>query len=153
METTMSQRFNLRQVTPEGYKAFGPLYQYIETSGLDRKLIDLVFLRVSQINGCSYCVDLHWRDLVKAGEDQRKLNSLVTWKEAPVFSAREGAALTWAESLRMIAQSGAPDADYAAVKAEFDAKEIGDLTIVIALMNAMNRVGISSRLAPALQVA
>ena len=149
----MSQRFNLRQVAPEGYKAFGPLYQYIETSGLDRKLVDLVYLRVSQINGCSYCVDLHWRDLVKAGEDQRKVNSLITWKEAPFFSPRERAALAWTESLTNIAQTGAPDADYALAKTEFSEKEIGDLTIVIALMNAMNRVGIGSRLAPAVEAA
>ena len=86
----MSQRFNLRQAAPEGYKAFGPLYQYIETSGLGRKLVDLVFLRVSQINGCSYCVDLHWRDLMKAGEDQRKINSLMTGRKRP-FSARASA--------------------------------------------------------------
>jgi len=149
----MSQRFNLREIAPDGYKAFGPLYQYIDASGLDRPLVDLVFLRVSQINGCSYCVDAHWRDLVKAGEDQRKLNSLTTWREAPFFSPRERAALAWTESLTNIAQTGAPDADYALVKSEFNEKEIGDLTIVIALMNAMNRVGISSRLAPAAEAA
>jgi AhpD family alkylhydroperoxidase len=153
MEFVMSQRFNIRQIAPEGHKAFGSLYQYIETSGLDRRLVDLVFLRVSQINGCSYCVDLHWRDLVKAGEDQRRLNSLITWKEAPFFTKRERAALAWAESLTNIAQTGAPDSDYALVKSEFSDKEIADLTIVISLMNAMNRIGISSRLAPAVQAA
>ena len=147
----MSQRFNLRQVAPEGYKAFGPIYQYVESCGLDRKLVDLVYLRVSQINGCSYCVDLHWRDLVQAGEDQRKLNSLITWREAPFFSARERAALAWAEILTGIAQTGAPDADYAVVQSAFTEKEIGDLTIVIALMNAMNRIGVGSRLAPAVE--
>jgi AhpD family alkylhydroperoxidase len=147
----MTQRFHLATVAPDGYKAFGPLYQYIEGCGLGRKLVDLVFLRVSQINGCAYCVDLHWRDLLKRGEDPRKLNSLVTWHEAPFFSARERAALTWTESLTNIAQTGAPDADYAAVKAAFSDKEIGDLTIVIGLMNAMNRVGISSRLVPSVE--
>ena len=147
----MSQRFNIRQAAPEGYKAFGPLYQYVESSGLDRRLIDLVFLRVSQINGCAYCVDLHWRDLVKAGEDQRKLNSLITWKEAPFFSARERAALAWTESLTNVAQTGAPDADYTLVTSEFSEKEVADLTIVIGLMNAMNRIGIGSRLAPAVE--
>jgi AhpD family alkylhydroperoxidase len=149
----MSQRFNLAKVAPDGYKAFSPLYQYIEGCGLGRKLVDLVFLRVSQINGCAYCVDLHWRDLLKQGEDPRKLNSLVTWHESPFFSARERAALSWTDSLTNIAQTGAPDADYAAVKAEFNDKEIGDLTIVIGLMNAMNRVGISSRLAPSVEAA
>ena len=147
----MSQRFNVRDATPEGYKAFGPLYQYVESCGLDTRLVNLVFLRVSQINGCAYCVDLHWRDLVKAGEEQRKLNSLITWKEAPFFSARERAALAWTESLTHLAQTGAPDADYAAVTAAFDGKEVADLTIVIGLMNAMNRIGVGSRLAPAVQ--
>jgi AhpD family alkylhydroperoxidase len=149
----MSQRFNLSKIAPDGYKAFGPLYQYVDSCGLERKLVDLVFLRVSQINGCAYCVDLHWRDLLKLGEDHRKLNSLVTWHEAPFFSARERAALTWTESLTRIAQTGAPDADYDAVKAAFSDKEIADLTIVIGLMNAMNRIGISSRLAPSLEAA
>ena len=147
----MSQRFNLREAAPEGYKAFGPLYAYVDSCGLDRRLIDLAFLRVSQINGCAYCVDLHWRDLVKAGEDQRRLNSLVTWKEGPFFSARERAALAWTESLTNIAQTGAPDAAYALVTSEFSKKEVADLTIVIGRMNAMNRVGIGSRLSPPLE--
>jgi len=149
----MSQRYSMKDVTPEGYKAFAPLYDYIHTSGLDRSLIDLVFLRVSQINGCAYCVDLHWRDALKAGDDPRKLNSVVTWREAPFFTPRERAALAWTESLTNIAATGAPDADYVAVKAEFSEKEVADLTIVIALMNAMNRIGISSRLAPPQHVA
>lgn len=147
----MSQRFNVSQAAPEGYKAFGPLYQYIESSGLDPRLVNLVFLRVSQINGCAYCVDLHWSDLIKAGEDHRKLNSLVTWKEAPFFTARERAALAWTESLTNVAQTGAPDADYALVTSQFSGKEVADLTIVISLMNAMNRIGVGSRLAPTIE--
>jgi AhpD family alkylhydroperoxidase len=146
-------RFELKKVAPEGQKAFGPLYQYIASCGLDRALVDLVYLRVSQINGCAYCVDLHWRDALKAGGDARKINSLVTWREAPFFSPRERAALTWAESLTLVAETGAPDEDYAAVRAAFSEKEVGDLTIVIALMNAMNRVGVGSRLTPPVALA
>ncbi len=142
----MSPRLELKKVAPEGHKAFGPIYQYIASSSLDRALVDLVFLRVSQINGCAYCVDLHWRDMLKAGTDARKINSLVTWREAPFFSARERAALVWTESLTRIADTGAPDNDYAAVKIEFTEKEIADLTIVIALMNAMNRIGVGTRM-------
>lgn len=149
----MSQRFNLSKVSPDGYKAFDPLYQYIDASGLEKALVHLVYLRISQINGCAYCVDLHWRDLLKDGGDPRKLNSLVTWREAPFFSARERAALTWTESLTNVATTNVPDADYELVKTQFSEKEIGDLTIVIALMNAMNRVGVSSRLAPPAKVA
>ncbi len=145
----MSPRLELKKVTPAGYKAFEPLYQYVATTALDRTLIDLVYLRVSQINGCAYCVDTHWRDLVKAGVEPRKLNSLITWREVPFFTPRERAALIWAESLTRVADTGIPDEDYAAVKAEFSEKDIADLIIVIALMNAMNRVGVSTRLAPA----
>jgi AhpD family alkylhydroperoxidase len=149
----MSSRLELKKVTPDGYKAFGPLYEYIASCGLDRALVDLMFLRVSQINGCAYCVDVHWRDLCRAGADPRKLNSLITWHEAPFFSARERAALIWAESLTRVADTGVPDGDYAAVRAEFSEKEIADLAIVISLMNAMNRIGVSTRLAPAATVA
>jgi AhpD family alkylhydroperoxidase len=144
----MSERFNLRQIAPEGYKAFRPLYDYIAASGLDRALVDLVFLRVSQINGCAYCVDLHWRDALKAGDDPRKINCVITWREAPFFSDRERAALAWTDSLTNLAQTGVPDADYHLVKRHFSEKEVADLTIVIALMNAMNRIGVSSRLMP-----
>jgi AhpD family alkylhydroperoxidase len=144
----MSERFNLQKVAPDGHKAFGALYQYVASCGLDRALVDMVFLRVSQINGCAYCVDLHWRDALKAGADARKINSLITWREAPFFSKRERAALAWTDSLTNVSVTHAPDEDYAAVKSEFSEKEIADLTVVIALMNAMNRVGIGSRLTP-----
>jgi AhpD family alkylhydroperoxidase len=149
----MSSRFELKKIAPEGAKAFGPLYQYVGGCGLERALVDLVFLRISQINGCAYCVDLHWRDALKGGADPRKINSVITWREAPFFSPRERAALSWAESLTLIAQTGAPDHDYAAVKTEFSDKEVADLSIVIALMNAMNRIGVGGRLPPPLAVA
>lgn len=143
----MSQRFNGRQLAPDGYKAFGPLFDYVKNCGLERRLVELVYLRTSQINGCAYCVDLHWRELLKEGEDTRKLNSVVTWKEAPFFSARERAALAWSESVTRLADTGVPDSDFATVKTAFSDKEIADLTIVIGLMNALNRLGVSSRLA------
>lgn len=147
----MTSRLDYAHAAPEGMKALGVAHSYVAASGLGKALVELAYLRVSQINGCAYCVDLHWRDLVKAGEDQRKLNSVITWKEAPFFNARERAAFAWAESLTNLAQTGAPDADYARVTSEFSEKEVADLTIVISLMNAMNRVGVGSRLAPALE--
>lgn len=149
----MSPRLELKKVAPEGYQAFGPLYQYVASSSIDRALVDLVYLRISQINGCAYCVDQHWRDALKAGDDARKLNSVITWREAPFFSERERAALAWAESLTRVADTGAPDDDYAVVKGQFSDKEIADLTIVIALMNAMNRIGVGTRLQPPMTVA
>lgn len=149
----MSHRVEIKKVAPDAMKAFGPLYQYVGACGLDRALIDMLFMRISQINGCAYCVDLHWRDAMKAGDDARKFNSIITWREAPFFSERERAALNWAESLTLVADTGAPDTDYEEMKAHFSEKEIADVTVVIALMNAMNRLGIGQRLAPPIKVA
>jgi AhpD family alkylhydroperoxidase len=133
----MTERISLKKVSPEGNMAFAPLTQYIRASSLGRELVDLVFQRVSQINGCAYCVDLHWRDAMKAGDDARKF-----------FSPRERAALAWAESLTNVAETGAPDADYDLAKSQFSDHELGDLTIVIAYMNALNRLGVGLRMQP-----
>lgn len=149
----MSHRVEIKRVAPDAMKAFGPLYQYVGACGLDRALVDMLYMRISQINGCAYCVDLHWRDAMKAGDDARKFNSIITWREAPFFSERERAALNWAESLTHVAETGAPDSDYDLLKAHFSEKEIADITVVIALMNAMNRIGIGQRLAPPAKVA
>ncbi len=143
----MQQRLDYAAVAPEGYKAFGGVHKYIHKS-LDETLVNLVYLRVSQINGCAYCVDLHTRDAIKAGEDQRRLHNVVTWREAPFFNARERAALAWAESLTLLPETGAPDEDYEAVRKEFSEKEIADLTYAIALMNAFNRLGVGFRKSP-----
>ncbi len=142
----------MKKIAPDAMNAFDPLYQYVRTCGIDRALIDLIYLRVSQINGCAYCVDRHWRDLLKAGEDPRKINSAITWREAPFFSERERAALAWAESLTYVSRTGAPDADYDLVKGHFSDKEIADLTVIISLMNAMNRIGVGTRMQPRVSV-
>jgi AhpD family alkylhydroperoxidase len=141
------QRLNYAAVSPEGYKAFGAVSQYVAKS-VDEKLLHLVYLRVSQINGCAYCVDLHSRDAAKVGEDPRRLYSVITWREAPFFSAKERAAFAWAESLTLVAQTAAPDADYDAVREHFNDKELADLTYAIALMNAFNRLGVGFRMTP-----
>jgi AhpD family alkylhydroperoxidase len=143
----MQQRLDYVSAAPEGYKAFGGVHKYVAKS-LDESLVNLVYLRVSQINGCAYCVDLHTRDAIKAGESQRRLHNVVTWREAPFFSERERAAFAWAESLTLVAKTGAPDADYDAVRQHFDDKELADLTYAIALMNAFNRLGVGFRKSP-----
>ena len=145
----MQQRLNYASVSPNGYKAFGSVHKYIATSGLEESLINLIYLRVSQINGCAYCVDLHTRDAEKAGESSRRLHNVVTWREAPFFSERERAALAWAESLTLVAETKAPDADYEPLRRHFSEKEIADLTYTIALMNALNRLGVGFRRSPA----
>lgn len=114
-------------------------------AALDPKLIDLVFQRVSQINGCAYCVDLHWRDLLAAGEDPQRINSLLTWREVDFFDARERAALHWAERVTHLRDEQPDDDDYAVVREQFSETEIAALTYAIAIMNAWNRISISLR--------
>ena len=144
----MQQRLKFASVAPEGYKAWGALRTYIAKCGLEESLINLVYLRVSQINGCAYCVDLHTRDAEKAGESTRRLHNVVTWHETPFFSERERAALAWAESLTWLPETKAPDEAYEPLRQHFSDKEIADLTYAIALMNAMNRLGVGFRMGP-----
>ena len=130
-------------------KALGGVHQYVATSGLPKALVDLVFLRVSQINGCAYCIDMHARDLRRGGVAVEKLMLVAAWREAgSLFSGRERAALRWAETVTLVAQTGVPDAEHEAVTAEFTGKELADLTIAISLMNTYNRIAISFRRGP-----
>lgn len=146
----MSERLDYAAASPEGVKALGQVYGHILKSGLDGGLVDLVYLRVSQINGCAYCIDMHSRDLLKRGLDLEKLVLVQVWREAgDLFSATERAALAWAETVTLVAQTGVPDADFEAARAVFDEKALADLTIAIGLMNAYNRLAISFRKTPA----
>lgn len=146
----MSNRLDYTKASPEGYKAFGGVYGYLQKCGLSPELIDLVYLRVSQINGCAYCIDMHSRDLLKLGVTVDKLVLVPVWHDAgEVFSTRERVALAWAETVTRAAETGVPDADYAAAAAEFSDKELTDLTYAIGLMNAFNRLGITFRTPPA----
>ena len=146
----MSNRIDYAKASPEGFKAFGGVYVYLQKSGLSKQLVDLVYLRVSQINGCAYCIDMHSRDLLKSGVAVDKLVLVPVWRDAgEVFSARERIALAWAETVTRVAETGVPDADYEAAAAEFSDKELADLTYAIGLMNAFNRLGISFRSTPA----
>lgn len=150
----MTHRIDYAKVSPEGYKAFGGVYAALQKSGLPKELVDLVYLRVSQVNGCAYCIDMHSRDLLKGGLAVDKLVLVPVWHEAgAVFSARERAALAWSESVTRVADTGVPDADYQAAIAEFSEKELVDLTYAIGLMNAFNRLGVTFRATPAAAVA
>jgi AhpD family alkylhydroperoxidase len=144
-------RENWFQVAPEGAKALGGIHHYImHGTALPAQLIHLVFLRVSQINGCAHCIDLHARDLQKGGMSVDKLMLVPVWHEAHyLFSEQERAALAWAEEVTRVGETHASDAAYAAAAAAFDAKDLVDLTITIAAMNAFNRMGIGFRLKPA----
>jgi AhpD family alkylhydroperoxidase len=149
-DLVMINRINYAKTSPEGFKAFGGVYVSIQKSGLPKELVDVVYLRVSQINGCAYCIDMHTRDLLKSGMSVEKLVLVPVWHDArDVFSARERAALAWAETVTRVAETGVPDAAYEAAAAEFSDKELADLTYAIGLMNAFNRLGISFRTPPA----
>lgn len=144
-------RANYYALAPDAMKAMGSVHHYVtEKSGLPKELVELVFLRVSQINGCAFCIDMHSRDLVNEGVPVDKLLLVPVWHEAAyLFSEREQAALKWAEVVTEIGEEHVPDEDYAAAAAVFEPKELVDLTVTIAIMNAYNRMGITFRMKPA----
>jgi len=145
----MSQRLDYNQIAPAGAKALGTLYGYVTQSGLAPLLVDLVYLRVSQINNCAFCLDMHTRDLLKKGVSVDKLALLQAWREAgDLFDAREKAALAWAESVTRVADTGVPDTDFEAARDVFSERELVDLTLAIGLMNTYNRMAISFRNTP-----
>jgi AhpD family alkylhydroperoxidase len=145
----MSQRMNYNAASPTGMKALRGVHGYVRQSGLPSRLVDLVFLRVSQINGCAYCIDMHSRDLLKAGLPVEHLVLVAAWPEAGnVFDEQERAALAWAEVVTRLGDQGVPDSAFEAAAAAFDEKQLADLTIAIALMNAYNRIAISFRATP-----
>jgi AhpD family alkylhydroperoxidase len=146
----MTQRMDYNAATPAGMKALGGVYGHIMQSGLPKVLVDLVYLRVSQINGCAFCIDMHSRDLLKEGVTVDKLVLVPAWREAgSLFTATERAALAWAETVTRVADTGVPDAEYAAVASAFSQQQLADLTIAIGLMNTYNRMAISFRAVPA----
>jgi len=145
----MSKRIDYNQVAPAGTKALGGVYAYILQSSLSPALVELVYLRVPQINNCAYCLDMHTRDLVKKGQRIEKLALVQAWAEAGnLFDDRERAALAWAETVTRVTETGVPDDTYAAARSIFDEHELVDLTIAISLMNAYNRMAISFRNTP-----
>lgn len=145
----MNKRIDYAKASPSGYKAFGAVHLQVQKSNLSPQLVNLVYLRISQINGCAFCIDMHTRDLLKSGLPIEKLALVPVWRDAgEVFSTRERVALRWAETVTRIAETGAPDADYAAAAAEFDDQDLADLTYAIGLMNAFNRFGIAFRSTP-----
>lgn len=145
----MSKRIDYNKVAPNGVKALGGVYGYVVQSGLSAELVELVYLRVSQINNCAYCLDMHTRDLSKRGVTLAKLALVQAWAEAGhLFSERERAALAWAETVTRVAATGVPDDAFQAARTVFDEKELVDLTIAISLMNVYNRMAISFRNTP-----
>lgn len=145
----MVQRIDYNQVAPAGVKALGGVYSYVMQSGLPTELVELVYLRISQINNRAYCLDMHTRDLIKKGVAIEKLALVQAWQEGGhLFDERERAALAWAESVTKVSTTGVPDDVYQLAHSVFEEKELVDLTIAISLMNAYNRMAISFRNTP-----
>ncbi len=136
------------QAVPEAYKAMLGLEQALAASGLDDSLLELIRLRASQINGCAYCVNLHANDARKAGESEARLQTLCVWRETDFFSARERAVLAWVESLTLLAEKHAPQAQFDALREHFSEAEIVGLTLAIATINAWNRFGVGMAMVP-----
>jgi AhpD family alkylhydroperoxidase len=144
----MDARLDFRKFHPEPLQALQAMEQYIAGCGLDHKLVHLLKLRASQVNGCAYCIDMHSIEARAAGETEQRLYALDAWRETPFYDARERAALTWIEALTLVAQTHAPDAAYDEVRAQFSEQEIVDLTYIAATINAWNRLAIALRAVP-----
>lgn len=145
----MQARLSFGRHALGGAKALRDVLDYVAHCGLAPTLVDMVYLRVSQINGCAHCIDTHARHLRRQGVATEKVALIGTWREAgPLFTTRERAALAWAESLTRVPASRVPDADYACVARAFAPRELADLSMAIALMNAYNRVSIGLHVMP-----
>lgn len=144
----MEARFNYAKAAPGVFKAMLGLVQYLHECGLEESLLTLMDLRASQINGCAYCLDMHWKDLRAGGETEQRLYSLDAWRESPFYTDRERAALEWTEALTLITNGRVPDEVYEQVRQHFNDKELSDLTLAVVTINGWNRLNISARTVP-----
>lgn len=133
------------KLAPDAIKAMTALEAAIKKSGLEQSLIELVKMRASQINGCAFCIHMHSTDARKAGESEMRLYMLNAWRESPLYSNRERAALGWTEALTLLAATGAPDSDYQLLKSEFNESEQVNLTMLIGAINVWNRLQVGFR--------
>uniref|UniRef100_E1T9C3 Alkylhydroperoxidase like protein, AhpD family n=1 Tax=Burkholderia sp. (strain CCGE1003) TaxID=640512 RepID=E1T9C3_BURSG len=144
----MQARLDFYKASPAAIKAMLGLEERIGKSSIEKSLAELVRLRASQINGCAFCVDMHATDARKGGETERRLATLVTWRETPFFTDRERAALEWTEALTLISHDHVPDAVWETVRPHFSDEELVDLTLLVSAINAWNRFAISFRKMP-----
>jgi AhpD family alkylhydroperoxidase len=144
----MKARIDLMQVNPGVIQAILGLERQVRQSALDQKLLDLVRMRASQINGCAYCLDMHNKDARAKGETEQRLHGLAAWREAPYYSSRERAALEWTEALTLVAETRVPDDVYERVREHFSADELVNLSLAIVSINGFNRLNIAARTVP-----
>ena len=141
----MKPRIEGAKVAPGVYHAMLGLETYLHQSGIEIPLLHLIKLRASQLNGCAYCIDMHWKDLRAVGESEQRLYGLDAWRESPYYTERERAALAWTEAVTLITDGHVSDEVYEEVRPHFSEKELADLTFAIATINAWNRLAISLR--------
>ena len=142
----MQPRLDYPNLAPGLMRAMLALERAVAGSGLELSLIELVKTRASQINGCAYCLHMHTSDARKAGESEERLHLLAAWRESPLYSERERAALAWTETLTRLADTGAPDADYQRARAVFSDEELVQLTFLIGTINVWNRLAVGFRM-------
>jgi AhpD family alkylhydroperoxidase len=146
----MQQRLDPMKVSPSAYRALAGLQGYVDQSGLDRSLLDLVKIRASQINGCAFCLAMHTRDARRAGESEDRLHLLNAWHEAPCYTDRERAALAWTEAVTLVSETHIPDAVFEEAKKHFTETELVNLTMAVIAINGWNRMAIAFRAQPQL---
>ncbi len=145
LEVFMDARINVAKLNSGAYKVMYGFGEYLAKSTLDKKLIDLISLRASQINGCAFCLDMHWKDLKAAGETDQRLYSLDAWRETTFYSERERAALTWAEATTNIRDGHVSAEVFDQVRGQFSDQELADLTLAVVAINGWNRLNIAFR--------
>jgi AhpD family alkylhydroperoxidase len=144
----MEPRIDYLKVGQGAINALLGVEKYVNGSGLEPALLDLIRLRASQLNGCAYCIDMHWKDLRAAGDTEQRLYGLDAWEESPYYSDRERAALAWTEAVTNIQQGHVPDSVFEHARKFFSEKELADLTVAITAINTWNRLNIAVRTVP-----
>ncbi len=144
----MEARLNPYTVTPQLYPNLLALQKYVDSCGLERPLLELVRLRASQINGCAYCLDMHTKDARALGETEQRLYLISAWRDSPLYTERERAALEWTEAVTLVSQTNVPDDVYERVKQHFSPVELVNLTAAIAMINTWNRLSVAFRTVP-----
>ena len=144
----MTARLNAYAVAPQLMQPLLDFGRAVEAQGLEPSLLELVKVRASQINGCAVCLDMHVRDARRLGETEERIWMLDAWRETALYTPRERAALAWTEALTRLSETGAPDADYALIEAEFSEEERIKLTLAVAVINGFNRIGVGFRVPP-----
>ncbi len=144
----MGTRVDYKEASPAAFKAMAALQAAVNHRGLDPVLLEMVKVRASQINGCAYCIDVHYREARTKGVPEQKLYLLEAWRESPVYTPRERAALAWTESITLVAESRVTDEVYEQALAQFGEQTLVDLTLAVVAINGWNRLGVGFRLPP-----